>query len=231
MDENEINNINKKLNQLIKKNELLEEKNKDFEERLHKAEVIIEDLNKIQMLLRMEYKKAISDLEEKYNSKKDNIPKQISEIEEKYNNKDEINEIIINKGQNNNEELFNIKEVNNKIRKSFTQKFNVIQNNIYDLFPSQNEIEKKKEKKINDNINKFERNLIKIYNSIPKNIETDLRKISKALIIQDKDPSLIREDFFKKLSNNKKKNADSIQNMELKKNFINKEIEKILIFY
>ena len=108
-----------------------------------------------------------------------------------------------------------------------TQKNIQIPNIMNDLFSPQKgtKIDKKQEKKINDNITKFEKNLNKIYNSIPQNIENDLRKISKALIIQGKEPSVIREEFFKKLSNNKKQNTDS---MELKKNIINKEIEKIL---
>ena len=235
MDENEINNINKKLNQLIKKNELLEEKNKDFEERLHKAEVIIVDLNKIQMLLRVEYKKAISDLEEKYKTIYDNISKQIFRLEEKYNNMNEKNEIIINKEQNKNKELLNIKEVNDLIQKSVAQKFNEIQNNIFDLFKSQKEIkiDKKQEKKINENIKKFEDYLTKIYDdksdNIPQNLEYDLRKIAKALIILGKDPLLIGEEFFKKLFVNKEQNADIIHNIANKKLIIMNKIDIILI--
>ena len=128
MDENEINNINKKLNQLIKKNDLLEEKNKKFEERLKKAEEIILDLNKQQIFLRAEYRKSINDLEEKYNTILDNISKKISQLEEKYKIKNEKNEIIINKEQNKNKELLNIKEVNDLIQKSVAQKFDLIQN-------------------------------------------------------------------------------------------------------
>ena len=234
MDENEINNINKKLNQLIKKNELLEEKNKKFEERLKKAEDIIVDLNKQQIFLRTEYRKSINDLEEKYNTILDNLSKKISQIDEKYNNKNEKNEIIINKEQNNNEELLNIKEVNDLIQKSVTQKFDLIQNNIYDLFKPQKEIEieNQKEIKINENIKKFEDYLSKIYDdkneNIPKNLEYDLRKIAKSLLIQGKDPLLIGEEFFKKLLINKEQNADIIHNMANKKLIIMSEIEKIL---
>lgn len=235
MDENEINNINKKLNQLIKKNELLEEKNKKFEERLKKAEDIIVDLNKQQIFLRTEYRKSINDLEEKYNTILDNISKKISQLEEKYKIKNEKNEIIINKEQNKNKELLNIKEVNDLIQKSVAQKFNEIQNNIFDLFKSQKEIkiDKNQEKKINENIKKFEDYLTKIYDdkneNIPKNLEYDLRKIAKSLLIQGKDPLLIGEEFFKKLLINKEQNADIIHNMANKKLIIMNKIDIILI--
>ena len=235
MDENEINNINKKLNQLIKKNDLLEEKNKKFEERLKKAEEIILDLNKQQIFLRTEYRKSINDLEEKYNTILDNISKKISQLEEKYKIKNEKNEIIINKEQNKNEKLLNIKEVNDLIQKSVAQKFNEIQNNIFDLFKSQKEIkiDKKQEKKINENIKKFEDYLNKIYddknNNIPQNLDYDLRKIAKAIIILGKDPLLIGEEFFKKLLVNKEQNADIIHNITNKKLIIFNKIEKILI--
>ena len=234
MDENEINNINKKLDKLIKKNELLEEKNKYFEKRLQKAEDIIENLNVQQKNLRMEYKKAINDLEKKYKTIYENISKQIFQIEEKYNNKNEKNEIIINKEKNNNEESLNIKEVNDLIQKSVTQKFDVIQNNIFNLFKTQKEIEvdKKKEKKINENIIKFESYLSKIYDdkngNIPQNLEYDLRKISKALLILGKDPLIIGDDLFKKLLVNKEQNVDINKNIVIKKVIIISEIEKIL---
>ena len=234
MGENEINNIKQKLDILIKKNDLLEKKNKDFEERFKKAESIIVILNKQQMFLRVLYKKAINDLEEKYNTIKDDILKQIEQMDEKYNNKNEKNEIIINKEQIKNKEELNIKEVNKLIEKSVNQKFNLIQNNIYDLFEPQKEIkiDKKQEKKINENITKFENNLSKIYDdksdNIPQNLEYDLRKITKALLIQNKDPLVIGENFFKKLLNNKEQNADIFKDMAYKKTIIMTTIDKIL---
>ena len=234
MGENEINNIKQKLDILIKKNDLLEKKNKDFEERFKKAESIIVILNKQQMFLRVLYKKAINDLEEKYNTIKDDILKQIEQMDEKYNNKNEKNEIIINKEQIKNKEVLNIKEVNKLIEKSVNQKFNLIQNNIYDLFEPQKEIkiDKKQEKKINENITKFENNLSKIYDdksdNIPQNLEYDLRKITKALLIQNKDPLVIGENFFKKLLNNKEQNADIFKDMAYKKTIIMTTIDKIL---
>jgi len=218
MDDDE---FNKKLNNLIDKNKVLEKTNKEFEERLQKAEDNIKNLNRQLIFLRLEYTKAINNLEKKYNSIKDNKSKQISQLDEKYHNKNEINEII-DKEQNNN-------EVNNKIRLSMTQKNIQIPNKYGLLLPIiEIKLDKKHEKKINDNINKFEKNLTKIYDSIPQNIEYDLKKISKALIIQGKDPLLIKEDFFQKLLNNKKKKGDSIQNMEIKDKIIKEAINKIL---
>ena len=46
MDDNEINNINQKLNNIIEKNELLEKENKDIKARLIKEEDNIKNLNK-----------------------------------------------------------------------------------------------------------------------------------------------------------------------------------------
>ena len=192
------------------------------------------DLNKQQIFLRTEYRKSINDLEEKYNTILKNLSKKISQLEEKYKNKNEKNEIIINKEQNKNKELLNIKEVNDLIQKSVAQKFNEIQNNIFDLFKSQKEIkiDKKQEKKINENIKKFEDYLTKIYDdksdNIPQNLEYDLRKIAKALIILGKDPLLIGEEFFKKLFVNKEQNADIIHNIANKKLIIMNKINILL---
>ena len=192
MDDNEINNINQKLNKLIEKNELLEKENKDIKARLIKAEDNIKNLNKQQKFMRIEYKKIFQELEEKYITSLENKFKKILQNE----NKHEENEIIIDEKQNNNEELLNIKIVNELIQKSVTSKFNEIQNNIYDLFGQKKEnkidknkeikIDPKKEKIINENIQKFENNLSKIYNdkeeTISKNCLYDLKKVTKALI-------------------------------------------------
>ena len=182
------------VNKLIEKNELLEKENKDIKARLIKAEDNIKNLNKQQIFMRIEYKKIFHALEEKYITLLDNKFKKIIQNEEKNRNKHEENEIIINEKTNNNEDLLNFKNINNLIQKSIESKFNEIQNNIWDIFEQKKEIkiDPKKEKKIDDNIKKLEDNLNKIYNNksekIPENYINDLKKLTNALLILNKDP-------------------------------------------
>ena len=241
MEDNEINNMNQKLDKLIEKNELLEKENKDIKARLIKAEDNIKNLNKQQIFMRIEYKKIFHALEEKYITLLENKFKKIIQNEEKNQNKHEENEIIINEKQNNNEELLNIQNVNDLIQKSVTSKFNEIQNNIWDLFEQKKEIKidggeetkknKNEDKKINQNIKKFEDILNKIFNDnekIPENCIMDLKKLSKALIIQTKDPFTIGSDFFKKMEFNMDKKDENIKMFTKKKiNTMNK-LENIL---
>ena len=238
MDDNNINNINQKLNKLIEKNILLEKENKDIKARLIKAEDNIKNLNKQQKFMRIEYKKIFHDLEEKYITLLENKFKKIFQNE----NKKEENEIIKNEKQNNNEELLNIKNVNELIQKTVTSKFNEIQNNIYDLFEQKTEFKidknkkaqknNKEDKKINQNIKKFEDNLNKILNNMKEknkdNFINDLKKLAKALIIQGKDPYVIGNDFFKKLEINMGKDNENIKIFAEKKINITGQLEKIL---
>jgi len=239
MDDNEINNINQKLNKLIEKNELLEKENKDIKVRLIKAEDNIKNLNKQQKFMRIEYKKIFQELEEKYITLLENKFKKILQNE----NKHEENEIIIDEKQNNNEELLNIKIVNELIQKSVTGKFNEIQNNIWDLFGQKKDnkinenkeikIDPKKEKIINENIQKFENYISKIYNDkeekIPKHYLNDLKKVTKALLIQGKDPFVIGSELFKKLEINLERNDENVvKSCSIKKINIMNELYNIL---
>ena len=237
MEDNEINNINQKINKLIEKNELLEKENKDIKARLLKAEDNIKNLNQKQIFMRIEYKKTFNDLEEKYKTMLDNKLKKILPNNEKYQNKHDENEIIINEKQNNNEDLLNIKDVNEIIQKSVTSKFIEIQNNIFDLFEPKKEIkiDPIQEKKAQENIKKFEDNLNKIFKDknekIPDNYIKDLKKITKALLIQTKDPLAIGSDFFKKLENNMEKNDENMKKFSIKKIIMMSELDNISIFY
>ena len=106
------------------------------------------------------------------------------QLDEKYKKYFEKNENIINKEQNSNEDLLDIKKINELIQKSITIKFNEIQNNIYDLFEQKTEIkidknkkakkDKKEDKKINENIKKFEDNLNKILNNMNEKNQENL---------------------------------------------------------
>ncbi len=234
MEDNDINNMNQKLDKLIEKNELLEKENKDIKARLIKAEDNIKNLNKQQIFMRIEYKKIFHALEEKYIALLDNKFKKIIQNEEKNRNKHEENEIIINEKPNNNEDLLNFKNINNLIQKSIESKFNEIQNNIWDIFEQKKEIkiDPKKEKKIDDNIKKLEDNLNKIYNNksekIPENYISDLKKLTNALLILNKDPLLIGREFFKKLEDNIEKSDENVQNHSIKKINIMNQLDNIL---
>ena len=234
MEDNEINNMNQKLDKLIEKNELLEKENKDIKARLIKAEDNIKNLNKQQIFMRIEYKKIFHALEEKYITLLDNKFKKIIQNEEKNQNKHEENEIIINEKPNNNEELLNFKNINNLIQKSIESKFNEIQNNIWDIFEQKKEIkiDPKKEKKIDDNIKKLEDNLNKIYNNksekIPENYINDLKKLTNALLILNKDPLLIGREYFKKLEDNIEKSDENVKNHLIKKINIMNQLDNIL---
>ena len=234
MEDNEINNMNQKLNKLIEKNELLEKENKDIKSRLLKAEDNIKNLNKQQIFMRIEYKKIFHALKEKYITLLENKFKKIIQNEEKNQNKHEENEIIINEKPNNNEDLLNFKNINNLIQKSIESKFNEIQNNIWDIFEQKKEIkiDPKKEKKIDDNIKKLEDNLNKIYNNksekIPENYISDLKKLTNALLILNKEPLLIGREFFKKLEDNIEKSDENVQNHSIKKLNIMNQLDNIL---
>ena len=234
MEDNEINNMNQKLDKLIEKNELLEKENKDIKSRLLKAEDNIKNLNKQQIFMRIEYKKIFHALEEKYITLLDNKFKKIIQNEEKNRNKHEENEIIINEKTNNNEDLLNFKNINNLIQKSIESKFNEIQNNIWDIFEQKKEIkiDPKKEKKIDDNIKNLKDNLNKIYGNksekIPENYINDLKKLTNALLILNKDPLLIGREFFKKLEDNIEKSDENVQNHSIKKINIMNQLDNIL---
>ena len=234
MEDNDINNMNQKLNKLTEKNELLEKENKDIKARLIKAEDNIKNLNKQQIFMRIEYKKIFHALEEKYITLLDNKFKKIIQNEEKNRNKHEENEIIINEKPNNNEDLLNFKNINNLIQKSIESKFNEIQNNIWDIFEQKKEIkiDPKKEKKIDDNIKKLEDNLNKIYNNksekIPENYINDLKKLTNALLILNKDPLLIGREYFKKLEDNIEKSDENVKNHSIKKINIMNQLDNIL---
>ena len=232
MNENEINNINQKLDIIIEKNKLLENENEKIKERLLKAETFIKNFNIQLNFLRADYTKLINELKEYYNSKFDYIFKKISQNEEKNNEKNEIiieekDEIKINKEEIKN--FLDIETAKELIEKTINNKFIEIQNNLLDVMMPKQEvkIDKKKEKKINENLKKFEDNINNIYKEqskeISQNLLYDLKKITKALLIQSVDPLENGEKFF-----NIKINDDNLEYIALKKLNIINEINNIL---
>ena len=134
MEENEINinDINKKLDDIIIKNKLLAKENKEFKERFLKAENTIHNLNMQLNFLRTEYKMIIFEFKKQYARQISLIFEQISQNNEK--NKDK-NEIIIDtkekKKENKNEDskfhlfgLFKSKKEKNKYNATTLEKFN-----------------------------------------------------------------------------------------------------------
>ena len=237
MNENEINNINQKLDIIIEKNKLLENENEKIKERLLKAETFIKNFNIQLNFLRADYTKLINELKEYYNSKFDYIFKKISQNEEKNNEKNEIiieekDEIKINKEENKIKNFLDIETAKELIEKTINNKFIEIKNNLLDaMMPKQEvKIDKKKEKKINENLKKFEDNINNIYKEqskeISQNLLYDLKKITKALLIQSVDPLENGEKFF-----NIKINDDNLEYIALKKLNIINEINNISIFY
>ena len=242
MNENEINNINQKLDIIIEKNKLLENENEKIKERLLKAETFIKNFNIQLNFLREDYTKLINELKEYYNSKFDYIFKKISQNEEKNNEKNEIiieekDEIKINKEENKIKNFLDIETAKELIEKTINNKFIEIQNNLLDaMMPKQEvKIDKKKEKKINENLKKFEDNINNIYKEqskeISQNLLYDLKKITKALLIQSVDPLENGEKIFKSFTNNIKINDDNLEYIALKKLNIINEINNISIFY
>ena len=233
MIENEINNINQKLDIIVEKNKLLENENEKIKERLLKAETFIKNFNIQLNFLREDYTKLINELKEYYNSKFDYIFKKISQNEEKNNEKNEIiieekDEIKINKEENKIKNFLDIETAKELIEKTINNKFIKIQNNLLDaMMPKQEvKIDKKKEKKINENLKKFEDNINNIYKEqskeISQNLLYDLKKITKALLIQSVDPLENGEKFF-----NIKINDDNLEYIALKKLNIINEINNI----
>lgn len=242
MNENEINNINQKIDIIIEKNKLLENQNEKFKERLLKAETFIKNFDNQLNFLRTEYTKIINELKENYNSKLDYIFKKIFQNEEKNKEKNEIiiegkDEIKINQEQNKIKNFLDIEKAKELIEKSVNEKFIEYQKIIPDLISEitkpkkEIKIDKKKEKKISDNLKKFEDEINNIYKDqsqkIPKNLLYDLKKVTKALLIQSEDPLSTGEKILKNLSNNIKIDDDNREYYSIKKSNIINEIDYI----
>jgi hypothetical protein len=139
----------------------------------------------------------------------------------------------INKEENKIKNFLDIETAKELIEKTINNKFIEIQNNLLDaMMPKQEvKIDKKKEKKINENLKKFEDNINNIYKvqskEISQNLLYDLKKITKALLIQSVDPLENGEKIFKSFTNNIKINDDNLEYIALKKLNIINEINNI----
>ena len=251
MNKNEIynNDINDKFEILKKEIELLKSEDDNNKAIIKKNEDNIKNLN-LQLLnlqnaqlkeeelkrnieklkenieqIKEEHKRNIEQLKENIDQLKEEHKRNIEKLKEDYNNKfksllkDKIedkdikpkNEIIFNNNNNNKNDI-NKKGVNKKKANS----------------PKKKSLTEKETSKIREIEKLYETKLIQIFINENKNSKTndlnDLKKISTALIIKDKNPA---ETLILFLNKNNIDNND--ENKEVQKTFINNKKEEILM--
>ena len=224
MDENYINDINKKFENLSKRCDKLENENIDYKKKLELNQTNILNLLKQQELLRNEYKKEINNIVEKFT-------KQIRDIYQMIpKNK---NEIILD---NENNDLFDIKKIKKDIYNMVEKRLEDFKYQIFSFIgkylveKKDPKKEQKNEKIINfedENIkNRFENKLSNIFidkgQSIPDKDIKDLKKLGSAILIKYKQSPLIvsKSIIDRKLNDNKEIDEISRINNELKKGII-----------
>ena len=224
MDENYINDINKKFENLSKRCDKLENENIDYKKKLELNQTNILNLLKQKELLRNEYKKEINNIVEKFT-------KQIRDIYQMIpKNK---NEIILD---NENNDLFDIKKIKKDIYNMVEKRLEDFKYQIFSFIgkylveKKDPKKEQKNEKIINfedENIkNRFENKLSNIFidkgQSIPDKDIKDLKKLGSAILIKYKQSPLIvsKSIIDRKLNDNKEIDEISRINNELKKGII-----------
>jgi len=195
MDDDEINNIKKILKNLTEKYEILEKENEENKKIIEKNEKNIIILNTQLKTLKLKHQNEINELNEKY--------KKLLKNKENANEK---NEIIRN---DKNINLINIHKRNEEIEKLIDKKLKEFEDNMYHILGKKPPKEKKN--KVNDLkettlIELFHNKLLQIFydenTKININDLNELKKISLALIIKEKDLSLILGEFLDQNLNN-----------------------------
>lgn len=227
MKENEINDINIKIDNLSKRYEILKTKNIEYENRIKRNEVVNKDLNEQLTFLRKEYKEEIILLKKFFISKYNELLKLFK------NNKEEINEILIN-DEKDNDELVNIKKLKEEIEKSINNKLDDFKFSIYQYLgktPTGENNEKLIKYKGKNLLERFEIQLSNIFFDKNQNIPLvdicELKKLSAALIIKynsGKSPLETAKLFLEKNLNN---NIDGITkiNIDFKRTDVFVEID------
>ena len=229
MDENLVNDINKKLEILIKRCDELEKENINYKNKLQMNQDNIYNLLVQLKIIRKEYNKELIALKENFTQQIKNI----NQIEQK--NK---NEIIINDENN---DLIDFKKIKKYIKEEIKKEINNIlqkqleelKNEIY-LNVEKNILEEKKEKideiikyKDGDIKNRFENKLFNIFSDkrqeIPEKDMNELKKLGAAFLIKYKLSPLDASKVFLKTNIQINKEIDEISN-------INNEIKKANIF-
>ena len=220
MDEDIINNINKRLDNLESNYKIIEEKNKEYENRIQKNEDLIENLYQLIKGLNIKIKKRLFNLEKDFYKK--------FKILQNKENFEEKNEIIINnKIDHNDNDLFDLNKIYEEMGKIINKKLEEFEVYLYESLGKKlkkNLIDKKEEnketKKNSDKDDKNEiiefkgKNLVEELESKLTKIMSDknltielndiiqLKKISATLLIKKADPLEMINLFFKDNYNN-----------------------------
>ena len=232
MDENFINEINKKIENLIERCDVLERENKIYKETIKKNQSNILNLLKLQEKLRDEYKNKINELQNNYNEKIQNLNQKILKNENE-------NEIIIDNENNNN--LFYLKKIKEEIINIVEERLQNFKKEIY-IYVGQNGAKEKKEKKEDiikykdkNVINQFENKLYNIFcekgQEIPDKDIKELKKLGTVILLKyKKSPLDISKSFIEKNLNIGKEMDEIFQiNSKIKTGKIILEMNDILI--
>ena len=230
MDEN---NLNKKLEDIEKKYELLEKDNIEYKEKIERNENNILLLNTQLKTFKKDYKIKINDLLQSYTQLiqkmktiieneeniKENLITTIKETEKIFDNKlkDLKDELFISLGEKPKEKREENKNVNKE--DLFEE---IKEDKIENRKPGKNEIFEYKGKNLTSLL---ESKLINIFFEPNPKVDTDdmneLKKISSAILIRGNDPLEIINEFFNKNINNNQDVMDKTN----KNNLSNKKIE------
>ena len=224
MEENPINEINKKLQNLIKRCEALEKENINNKKIIQINKVNILNLLEQQQRLRDEYKREINDLQKYYSQ-------QINKIYQAFSKNKNENEIIIENENNNN--LFDSKKIKKEIDDALEVKLQNFKSEIY-FYVGQIATKEKENKKKEDIIKYKDKNIINQLENKLNNIFYDksqempdkdikeLKKLGSIILIKHKQiPLDIAKSFIdNNLSKSKETNGIFKFNFDLKKGVI-----------
>lgn len=224
MEENPINEINKKLQNLIKRCEALEKENINNKKIIQINKVNILNLLEQQQRLRDEYKRQINDLQKYYSQ-------QINKIYQAFSKNKNENEIIIENENNNN--LFYSKKIKKEIDDALEVKLQNFKSEIY-FYVGQIATKEKENKKKEDIIKYKDKNIInqlenKLNNifydksqEIPDKDIKELKKLGSIILIKHKQiPLDIAKSFIdNNLSKSKETNGIFKFNFDIKRGVI-----------
>ena len=224
MEENPINEINKKLQNLIKRCEALEKENINNKKIIQINKVNILNLLEQQQRLRDEYKREINDLQKYYSQ-------QINKIYQAFSKNKNENEIIIENENNNN--LFDSKKIKKEIDDTLEVKLQNFKSEIY-FYVGQIATKEKENKKKEDIIKYKDKNIINQLENKLNNIFYDksqeisdkdikeLKKLGSIILIKHKQiPLDIAKSFIdNNLSKSKETNGIFKFNFDIKRGVI-----------
>ena len=209
MSEDAINNINKKLQELTERYNLLEQSNKYYKEIIETNKKNILNLNSQLKILNIQYKKEIEEMKNSYNEQIEKLNKIIIEIKE---NRKEKNEILINNENDNN--LLDKQTNYEEIQKLIDKKLEDFEINIYqkikvdDKNEKINKKEEEKKKKEEEKKKKEEEKQKKKEEKQKKKEEEKKKKEEEKKKKEEEKKKKEEEDKKKKEEDKKKKEED-----------------------